>query len=348
MLYRNQALVASFIVGGLLASNAPAMAAANCTYCSTSGSVGTAAAAAALGLSGTISNALGSRAGLSRELSQTGFASGNTGLSGGEPGKGWAVWVQPIGEVGDVNSSVTGIAGTKADISTVGVLTGVEAQINNTVVGISYGFAENSINLKGAFSGNTTVDNHILSLYGEQTLGRLFVDGNIGYTFKDLEIKTPGSSNTTGGDFGLATTVGYTFTPAGFIVEPSLGLRYDNATIDSFTAADAAHSLVSNINIDSLKSVLGVRLAKPIALSSGTTLVPELRAGWEHELLSNNSNYTVGAAGQTVRWDQDAGVIGVGLKAQMNPKLNLFIDYTGRFSSNETDHGFSAGVKFKF
>lgn len=315
-----------------------------------------------------VTDAFTSRASHERIVAQTGVSGGGAGLSGGDVDsksqgdRGWAAWVQPIGQLGDIDADGNGPGYSH---STAGVISGLEGRFNNAVIGFGYGYARDSLDFN-SFGNTADVDNHILHAYGEYAFGRAFVNGTVGYTWKDIEEKrniSIGNYNKTakgetdGGNFTVAANVGYTFTPQSFIIEPSAGLRYNNFTLTGFTesGADSLNLRVNDQSYDSLQSVLSVRVARPFTTGGGVKLVPEVRLGWQHELLDSRSSvistFTSGASRFTstgAQVGEDAAVLGLGLKAQMTGRLDVFTDYTGRVGSKQTDHGLTAGLKYKF
>ncbi|MBI1209525.1 MAG: autotransporter domain-containing protein [Azospirillum sp.] len=315
-----------------------------------------------------ITDALTSRANHTRVLGQTGLSAGSStlvGINGGDTssGKGWAAWVQPLGQVAsaDRDSNAGGF-----DRASYGALGGLEMQLDRGVIGASFGYVRDDID-SSDYSNTAKVNNYAFSVYGGTTVGKMFFDASVGYILKNVDTKrniTFGGLNRTadgssdGGTISFAADAGYTLSlQDGIVVEPSIGLRFNNYHMDAFseTGANSLNLTVDEQDYNSLTSVLGARIAKNIKLDSGTVLVPEARIGWEHQLLDSYSTATarlaLGGSKFTVNGvgsGDDAALIGIGLKAQMPGHLDAYFDYSGRVGANETDHGFTAGLRYKF
>ena len=285
-----------------------------------------------------------------------------TGMSGGDRGRSVVGWAQPIGQIGGVDTDGNGPG---FDSSTYGAVAGLEATMNNSVLGLGFGYGRESIDSK-SYGNKATADNYVFGVYGEYAPGPAFVNGTIGYTWKRYEETRNlsfGSYSRTatgaadGNTFNVAGNVGYTFTPNAYIIEPTLGLHYTNFSLASFneTGAGALSLRVGKQDYDSLQSVLAVRIAKPVVTEGGMKVVPELSIGWGHELLSNKASITSTFAGGKnaftvagARPGDDAALLGLGVKAQLNDRFDIFADYNGRFSGGSTQNSFGLGLKYKF
>jgi len=317
----------------------------------------------------TFSDALTARADHNRIIAQSGLLGTNVaGLAGGDVnsgGKGdrrWAAWVQPIGHLGTVDGDSNGPG---FDQTTIGVLTGLEGNFGNSTLGISYGYGWDKLEFKN-FGNESKSDNHVVSIYGGSSFGRAFVNANLGYTWQNVETERyqsigtyvkKASGKTDGGIFSVGGTVGYTFTPNSFVVEPTVGLRYANVHLDGYseTGAGVTNLRVGKLDYDSLQSTLAVRVSKSFKLDNGTTLVPQVKVGWQRELLDETSKVTSTLTSNSTAFSVsstkpgvDAAVVDLGVKAEITNQFDLYADYTGRYSGSSTDHGLTAGLKYKF
>ena len=316
-----------------------------------------------------VTDALDGRANHERILDQTGLSeTASLGLSGGETagGKGWAAWIKPIGQIGSVDDDGNGIG---FDRQAVGVLLGVEGQSRDVVFGLAGGYVYEDLDFDsiGAASGNDAeINSYVIGAYAGATSGNFFGNASIGYTFKDIDTKRninlgainrSADGSTDGGLFQIAGKFGYTANLSGVILEPHAGLAYADFNMDGFTETGA-----SNLNLsygdqdhDSLQSLLGVRASKVIRTASGMLIVPEVRVGWEHELLDDEPEISATFAGgggafttKGAEHGSDTAVFGLGVKFEVTDQFHAFADYNGRISADQDTHGISAGLRYKY
>ena len=312
---------------------------------------------AAVRTSDLFTDALTQRADHNRTLAQKGLSGGDASA-----GKGLGAWIQPIGAIGSVSSDGNGPGYGQ---NTYGVLAGAETRVGDATLGLTYGFAHDDLSFD-TFGNRTAADSHQVSAYGGYAFGNAFVDGTLGYTFKSYRearniaigsYARTASGNTNGSDLGASGTIGYTFTPLSFVIEPSLGFRYNAVHLDGFTETGAGplNLKVGAQTYDSLRSVLSVRIARPFTLDSGETLIPEARIGWAHAVLGDTSRvssvFTAGGGSFTVAGSKpgnDEALVGLGLKAAVTSHFDVFANYDGRISERANAHGLTAGIKYKF
>jgi outer membrane autotransporter protein len=86
------------------------------------------------------------------------------------------------------------------------------------------------------------------------------------------------------------------------------------------------------------------------------TVVPEVRAAWQHEYLDANQTLTADFVSAPTtpftvsgaNYGRDAALVGAGVTANVLPNVNLFLDYDGRFNGGFTEHAVSGGIRIKF
>jgi CubicO group peptidase (beta-lactamase class C family)/uncharacterized protein with beta-barrel porin domain len=306
----------------------------------------------ALTTSTLVGDMLTQQAGTWRRNAIAGRSGGNTQF---------ASWLQPFAPFGTV---ARGDNGVSANYTSAGFLAGAEARLNAAVIGVSYGYAQDNQDFDHDVA-STTIDNHLFNLYGEYLWGNAFVDARLGYSFKQADttrILADGSAvagTADGSDLSYATRLGYTFMNGRTLIEPSLGLRYNTFSLDGFTeqGSSAGRREFSDQDFDALHSVFEVRLAQTLVVGKRTKITPEVRLGWQHELLDNTPEVTTSLVALpqlgTLRVlgnapDQDAALIGIGLTAALNDKMNLAGAYSGRLSSNQDDHNLSLNLDYQF
>jgi len=96
------------------------------------------------------------------------------------------------------------------------------------------------------------------------------------------------TGNPGGNAFAVGATAGYQYAAFGWDVSPSLSLNYRRVKFDSFSETDpnlANDGLALSFGertIESLRSILGVQVSKPISVSFGV-VSPVVRVEWNHE-----------------------------------------------------------------
>jgi len=194
-----------------------------------------------------------------------------------------------------------------------------------------------------------------------------YANGLFTYTANDYstdrDIIIPGINRTangsfSGNQFGGDLDGGYDFHRGNWTFGPSAGLTYVNLGMDSFTesGANSADLSVNSQSANSLRSRLGGTISYRTEIGS-VVVTPHLSAYWQHEFLDNSTNITsafVGLPGgtfavQTTAGDSDSALLGVGLDAELNQTVTLFIDY-GAEAGGASFFGQSAtgGVKLGF
>src|SRR6185436_10423024 len=120
----------------------------------------------------------------------------------------------------------------------------------------------------------------------------------------------------------------------GLRIQPVAALSYAHLDTDAYDETGSATSLlhVFDAELDSLKSMLGARLAYPIALESGRKLVPETRVIWSHELLDDHSAFDANPLSNPLNvatvsgqvYNRGTLVLGAGMTAPLSGDTTLF------------------------
>lgn len=276
-----------------------------------------------------------------------------------EGGEGWQVWGRAFGNKARTSSDgnnpgfrhrmAGGMAG--ADI---GVEEGARA-------GIAVGYADSRVTGRQD-SGRASIDSYHIGGYLGWNREALFLDAQAGVTFSSYETTRALASgsqvrtargDTDGRSVGAGLEAGYRLDLGGFQVTPSTFLRYDGSDIDGFTegGADVFSLTVADDAQADLRAGVGLRVAAPVTLENGGTLVPELSARWEHDLSTPGNTSSQSLLGQsfTVRAaapGRDTAVLGGGLSMEIADNMRLSARYDAELSDNRTQHAMTAQVRF--
>ncbi|GAA4255437.1 hypothetical protein GCM10022293_42050 [Azospirillum formosense] len=285
-------------------------------------------------------------------------AANGSGLAAGNAQAGWSTWARAFGAFSDTNGD-----GSAAGFSTRGggAMVGIDREVlSGFNLGMGFGYARTEVKARDG-GGRTEADSYQAVLYGGWTNDALFVDGNVGYAFNHYDSKRGisfGSLNRTavadynGNDLSAALTTGYRLKFDAYNVEPSVGIRWDHITRNSFTetGANALNLSADDLSKNAVRSSIGARVWRGFATEGGMKLEPELRARWDHEFLDDavTSTASLGGAGFTVqspRTGRDAAVLGAGIAAVLDSSLKFYADYDATLSDNTTAHAVTAGFK---
>lgn len=274
-------------------------------------------------------------------------------------GQGWQVWGRAFGNKARTSSDgnnpgfrhrmAGGMAG--ADI-------GVE---NGARAGIAVGYADSRVTGRQD-SGRASIDSYHVGGYLGWNQDALFLDAQAGVTFSSYEtarVITTGTQvrgangDTDGRSIGAGLEAGYRLDVDGIHVTPSAFLRYEGSDVDGFAeqGADVFGLTVADDKQADLRAGIGLRLAAPVALDNGGTLVPELSARWEHDLSTPGNSTSQSLLGQTfivqaAAPGRDTAVLGGGLSMEIADNMRLSARYDAALSDNRTQHAMTAQVRF--
>lgn len=99
------------------------------------------------------------------------------------------------------------------------------------------------------------------------------------------------TGNPDGRSLAVGATAGYQYSVNSFDLLPSLSVAYRRASVDAFSEVDAADPgdglplAFNDQNVDSLRSILGVDISRPVSVPFGV-VTPLLRVEWDHEYMT--------------------------------------------------------------
>lgn len=167
------------------------------------------------------------------------------------------------------------------------------------------------------------------------------------------------SSEPDGHEISASFGTGYDFQAGNFTLGPSLAIQYTRQSLDGFTehGADSLDLRVDDASVDRLRSYLGARVAYTIKLPGEVTMIPELRAFWQHEFLQDGETLHARLAGSSgtgfdyVTGDPecDAIFLGAGVNVQVDRTFFGGLFYHAEFGrSDEANHTISVNANWRF
>jgi len=217
-----------------------------------------------------------------------------SGLSSGDVLAEQGVWLQALSS--DANQdSRHGIDGY--DANTNGIAVGADGKLNaDTTVGLAYSYLTSDV--KTDRGNKTDVSGHALTLYGNWARDNFFVDTSLMYGWNDNESKryiagTRAKADYDSDIFGVNALAGYTFQlDKQWLLEPQVGARYANVSIDSYREKGSSAALnVGSQRYEIGEMGLGARLAAAFDVGVGS-FEPEAKLMAWHDFIGDKAGTT--------------------------------------------------------
>lgn len=273
-----------------------------------------------------------------------------------------AVWGRAVGVWGDTGGDSNAVG---SDFDLVGGIVGIDHVFTPLLLaGVAGQWTTMDIDFDD-LPDNAEIDSLELGGYLSYGDTRFYVNANASFIWHELGLNRFDPTGTARGDydgttFSAYTEIGKIFeTYEGLRIQPLVAVSYAALDTDAYseTGSSASKMNVSDSEFDSLKSMLGARLAYPIELESGRKMVPELRAVWAHEFLDTQSSYFATIQGAPPgppalitgqEYSRDYLILGGGFTAPLSDATMLFIDYDASLNEDITTHTLSGGFRTKW
>ena len=233
-------------------------------------------------VAGVFSDRLSAQRG-GESFAQRGFATGGHGLNK-------AFWLKPFGSWGkQTKNTKQNVAGYSTTAK--GLAVGVDAPVTDKVrVGTALAYSTSNIKGKGAGKDNTDVKSWQVSLYGDYSTARYYVEGQLGLGRNDVSTASKVAFLTRKADYdttsvtasvggGLPLNLNATTT-----LTPTAGLSWTRVGSANYTTTGASvlNQKISVAAIDAVVGTLGTQLQRKITRGAGT-LVPTARVGLSYD-----------------------------------------------------------------
>lgn len=231
------------------------------------------------------------------------------------------------------------------------------------LVGLSAGYSHNNADVGGP-GANGSVDAYQAGVYAGYVNGPWHLDGIFSYGFLQTDTRrfinagsisqqVNGSYN--GGVFALSTEGGYAFQFDWLTVEPGVGLDYGHLWQDSFDESGSYGLHVNKVNMDNLRSSVGLRLAAQFGRPDGVQFIPALHALWQHEFADRTADLNASFIGGSGNFDvhgvklgADSLVAGGSLTAEFTQSIQGFVRYDASLNSKLTSSTVSGGLSYSW
>jgi outer membrane autotransporter protein len=250
------------------------------------------------------------------------------------------------------------------DDNTESVVVGADYRITpNFLIGLTAGYGHTDVTLDDNGS-SATVDSYSPGVYASYADHGWYADLTGSYVHnaytqnRVIGFLHDTATSAPEGDEGVANLDGgYDFHRGGLTFGPVAGLQYVHLTVDGYSESGSFADLsVNEQDADSLRSRFGGRVSY-LLRSGGLTFTPHLDATWQHEFMGSARGITsrfdgAGLGSFSVRTDdpsRDSALFDLGLDAELNQTVTLFVDYTAQAGQeNYFGQSLQAGVKIGF
>ena len=275
-----------------------------------------------------------------------------------QPQTGQGLWLRGTGSYGEIAGDRNA---SGAHYNAAGTAVGLDTLIaDQHRLGAAFGYSRANADVA---QGSLQLDSYQLALYGQWQLpDDVHVSGVMGLGYHDIEssrqIVVGNLSSKAEADYHawtghLAVEAGRTFALTDNTrVTPLAGLEYAHVNRSDFVEKDTADLALQGERDrqDSLRSVLGTRLAHASTTDSGLRIEPTLELAWVHEFLDHPAALSAGmavdpSASFTVHGpalDRDRARVGLALSMHLNESASIDLGYRGEFASSDEHHGVAA------
>jgi uncharacterized protein with beta-barrel porin domain len=268
-------------------------------------------------------------------------------------------WIIPFGLYGNVSGDGNA-HGFDYDIT--GFAVGFDRCLGpGTLVGMSVGYA--GWNLTNDLQCRADVNSFLLSLHAYQQLGAAWLLGVVGYEYDNFDTRRPipflsqqANGRYDANQLGVYLEAGYNFTLGTIAtLQPLAGVQYQSLWREGFaeSGAGAVNLLVNSKQTSSFRTFVGGRALFPFSGPAGIQCVPEARALWVHEFVSDpreTINRFEGAPQvafpiRGVYLGDDFGIFGCGVNCYSARWLTVGLYYDFYVAERETAHSGSAQLQ---
>ena len=273
----------------------------------------------------------------------------------------WGVWGGGLGGAGTVAGDAQ-THGTSYNFG--GFAGGLDYRFDPSLMaGVTVGYTASNLYTQG-MDGTGHSSAVQLGVYGEYTIGQVYLDGLAGYARGDNQMQRPilipglqprtALGKTIVDQFFGQLEAGYRIELGGAaqaFVTPFGRLQASTATQAGFseTGADSLNLNVAGQTTNSLRTVVGAQLGGTIGKATS-----KFRLGWSHELADTSRPVTASFAGAPALSFTTAGaaaprdgvVLGLSADAPIAEATSLYARYDGDLQGGNTNHIFSAGVRY--
>ncbi len=273
----------------------------------------------------------------------------------------YGAWVMPLGNTGTVSGN-NGVAGY--NVQGGGLMAGIDTEWFKSVsIGMALGYTNNFVKLSDGNAGGVSMPR--FAVYGGWWRGAFALDAVAGVGLGTIDATRPVAvpsllqtaySNHVANEKSAALQASAAFAFDGWVVGPALGAKFLNLSETGFTESGTTlyNFSVAARQTSSLRPYASVSLTKRFMVSDHWALVPEVKVGFEHELINQLHDANVQTAGDDYSWlyngllpGSDMLRLDGGLKLETSRDAAFFIDYNHMQSSTTNNDYISGGFRYR-
>ncbi|MEN6576185.1 MAG: autotransporter domain-containing protein [Phycisphaerales bacterium] len=248
-----------------------------------------------------------------------------------------------------------------------GIAVGMDRALSDGIrAGVNLGYSRSTIDFDDLEDDGET-DTYQVALYGTRHAGRTYTHGALYYGYNEYEmtrridfatIGREAEGDFKGDDVAGYLEAGYTAAAKGFEVRPmaSLFALYHDQESFSETGADSISLDVDGQNNCSVKSALGVSIAREFGGNRPFVCKPEASARWVHEFADDQYDITASfsdmpAGAFKVRSDdvdRNSALLGLGVTGSWGASTQLLLFYDVSVNADYVAHALTAGVSHRW
>jgi outer membrane autotransporter protein len=270
-----------------------------------------------------------------------------------------SLWGRALGVSGETDGEAArGVFGT--EFTVVGAIVGVDHVVSQKLLlGLAAQWTTTDIDFPGQ-PNKARVESIETGAYASFGDARLYLNANTSVIWHAIDVRRVTASGRAAADYNGTTVsafaeAGKIFeTEEGLRIQPFVALSYSHLDTDGYGETGTGTLLdVSGATVDSLKSMLGLRVGYPIELGYGRRMVPELRVAWQHEFLDDQASFLARIRGGAQpaslilgeRFSRDTVIAGAGVTVPIAAQSTIFLDYDANLNPDLVTHTASAGVR---
>lgn len=261
-----------------------------------------------------------------------------------------AAWIQGMGSQAELKDSDK-FKGFES--KTTGVALGFEKQYDDNIrLGIGYAYSQSEID---SDLRDIKADTHSGIFYSEYKHPKFFLNFIATYGWSNYDEKNMASSADYVVDsLGFQTMAGYYAVNTGVVrFIPEIGLRYVHTKQHDYESSIGAK--YDNISRDLLTGIVGARITAMGGNRNGLKIIPEAKLAFTYDIenmddkgavvvLPNGAGYNV----LSKSMNRFGVEVGAGITAEVTDKVDLSINYEGKFRKDYRDHTGIVKGKYKF
>ncbi len=265
---------------------------------------------------------------------------------------GWSAWSKALSGASHTDGDA-GLADFNSQLW--GVISGADYQFNqgSKVSGV-FSYTRNQLGVHGE-GDKASVEGYFFALAGHIPVNAFAFDvtGFVQHNIVDTVRMQGGFGNASGSTSNL---VGGGSVQASYSVgdlKPFMRLTVASIGTDSFTEAGTLGFAVGSQTLTSVRGSLGLEASHTFTTENGTRLLPHFMIGMEDEFGETGRDTAITFASTDFTApapspERYSALLGAGVTATLQDKLELSLDTRGRISANQYSGTLSVGAKYKF